>query len=152
MLSKKSQTRKNTHKRIPFIWSPGRDLTNLQWQKADQWFLGPDENRGLTGKVDQESFRRWCKFFCVWGAHLWHMEVPRLGVESELQLPVYTTATATRDPSCVCDLHHSSRQPRLPDPLMEGRDWTCILRNTSWICFRCTTTGTPIFCILSEMY
>ena len=26
-----------------------------------------------------------------------HMEVPRLGVESELQPPAYTTATATRD-------------------------------------------------------
>ena len=25
--------------------------------------------------------------------HLWHMEVPRLGVEFELQLPVCTTAT-----------------------------------------------------------
>ena len=32
------------------------------------------------------------------------MEVPRLGVESELQLPAYTTATATPDPSCICDL------------------------------------------------
>ena len=30
--------------------------------------------------------------------HLQHMEVPRLGVESELQLLTYTTATATRDP------------------------------------------------------
>ena len=40
----------------------------------------------------------------------WHMEVPRLGVESELQLPAYITATAMPDPSCVCDLHHSSRQ------------------------------------------
>ena len=38
------------------------------------------------------------------------MEVPRLGVESELQLPVYTTATATRDPRCICRRHHSSRQ------------------------------------------
>ena len=27
------------------------------------------------------------------------MEVPRLGVEWELQLPAYTTATATRDPA-----------------------------------------------------
>ena len=27
--------------------------------------------------------------------HLWHMEVPRLGIELELQLPAYTTATAT---------------------------------------------------------
>ena len=33
------------------------------------------------------------------GPHLRHMEVPRLGAESELQLPAYTTATATRDPS-----------------------------------------------------
>ena len=35
------------------------------------------------------------------------MEVPRLGVELELQLPAYTTATAMRDPSQVYDLHHS---------------------------------------------
>ena len=47
-------------------------------------------------------------FFLVFlGLHLWHMEVPRLGVESELQLPAYSTAIAIRDLSCVCDLHHS---------------------------------------------
>ena len=42
-----------------------------------------------------------------------HMGVPRLGVPSELQLPVYTTVTSVPDPSCVCNL------PRLmaaPDP------------------------------------
>ena len=39
-----------------------------------------------------------------------HMEVPRLGVTLELQLPAYTTATATSDLSCICDLHHSTRQ------------------------------------------
>ena len=39
------------------------------------------------------------------GPHQWHMEVPRLGVESELQLLVY--ATAIPDQSHVCDLHHS---------------------------------------------
>ena len=32
------------------------------------------------------------------GLHLRHTEVPRLGVKSELQLPAYTTATATPDP------------------------------------------------------
>ena len=42
------------------------------------------------------------------GLHSQHMEVPRAGVESELQLPVHTMATATPDPSCVCDLHRSS--------------------------------------------
>ena len=31
------------------------------------------------------------------GPHPRHMEVPRLGVESELQLPASTTATATPD-------------------------------------------------------
>ena len=44
------------------------------------------------------------------GPHPQHMEVPRLGVELELQLPAYTTATATRDLSHVCELHHSSQQ------------------------------------------
>ena len=38
-------------------------------------------------------------------APLWHTEVPRLGVEWELLLPAYTTATATRDLSHTCDLH-----------------------------------------------
>ena len=31
------------------------------------------------------------------------MEVPRLGVELELQPLAYTTATATPDPSCLGD-------------------------------------------------
>ena len=44
------------------------------------------------------------------GPYLQHMEVPRLGVELELQLPVYTTATATLDPSHICNLHRSSWQ------------------------------------------
>ena len=51
------------------------------------------------------------------------MEVPRLGVQSELQSLAYT-ATATRDPSCVFDLHHSSWQCRILNPLNEARDQT----------------------------
>ena len=35
------------------------------------------------------------------------MEVPRLGVQLELQLPAYITATATPDPSHVFNLYHS---------------------------------------------
>ena len=52
------------------------------------------------------------------------MEVPRLGVESELQLPADTTATATPDPSCVWDLHPSSRQHQILNPLSKARDGT----------------------------
>ena len=32
-------------------------------------------------------------FFVFLGPHPWHMEVPRLGVKCELQLPAYATAT-----------------------------------------------------------
>ena len=39
--------------------------------------------------------------FCFLGPHPWHLEVPRLGVKLEPQLLVYTTATATWDPSHV---------------------------------------------------
>ena len=72
-----------------------------------------------------------------------HMEVPRLGVESELQLPAYTTATATPDPSHVCDLHHSSQQHWIPNPLSKARDRTHKLMVPSQIRFHCTTMGTP---------
>uniref|UniRef100_A0A4X1WCH5 Uncharacterized protein n=1 Tax=Sus scrofa TaxID=9823 RepID=A0A4X1WCH5_PIG len=58
------------------------------------------------------------------------MEIPRLGIESELQLPAYTTATATQDPSHICDLHHSSQQCWILNPLSEARDQTCDLMDT----------------------
>ena len=61
-------------------------------------------------------------FFVFLGPNLQHMEVPRLGVKSELQLPVDTRATAKPDPSCVCDRHHSSRQRRILNPLSKARD------------------------------
>ena len=57
--------------------------------------------------------------------------VPRLGVESELQLLAYATATATWDPRHVCDLHHSSWQRQIPDPLSEARNLTRILMDPS---------------------
>ena len=61
------------------------------------------------------------------------MEVLRLGVESELQLPAYTTATW--DPSCVFDLHHSSLQHQILNPLIESKDWTHILMDTSQVSY-----------------
>ena len=48
--------------------------------------------------------------FVFLGPHPWHMEVPMLGIKSELQLPAYTTATTMPDLSRVCDLHRSSQQ------------------------------------------
>ena len=65
-------------------------------------------------------------YFFLW-PHLCHMEVPRLGVEGELQLPACTTDTARQDLSHICDLHHSFQQHRIPNPLSEARDQTRIL-------------------------
>ena len=82
-------------------------------------------------------------FFFLLRLYSQHMEVPRLGVESELQLPAYSTATATSDPNHVCNLHHSSRQCQFLNPLSEPRDRTWILREANQIHFHWAMTGTP---------
>ena len=81
--------------------------------------------------------------FVLLGLHPWHVEVPRLEVQSELQPPAYSRATATPDPSRICDLHHSSQQCQILNPLNEARDQTWNLMVPSGIPFHCTTTGTP---------
>ena len=50
------------------------------------------------------------------------MEVPMLGVKSELQLLVYATAAATQGLIHVCNLPHSSQQCQIHNPLSEARD------------------------------
>ena len=64
------------------------------------------------------------------------MEVPRLGVESELQLPAYPTATGMPDLSHICNLYHGSQQCRILNPLCEARDGICVLMDASQIHFR----------------
>ena len=49
------------------------------------------------------------------------MVVPRLRVKSELQLPAYATATGMQDLSHLFDLHHSSWQHQILNPLSEAR-------------------------------
>ena len=73
------------------------------------------------------------------------MEVPRLGVELELQLLAYTTDMAMWDPSCICDLHHSSWQHRILNLLSKAKDQTHNLVVPSRIRFHCAKTGTPYF-------
>ena len=68
--------------------------------------------------------------FVFLGPHPQHMEIPRLGVESELQLPAYTTTPATRDLSLVYSLHHSSWQRWILNLRSKVRDRTCILMDT----------------------
>ena len=66
----------------------------------------------------------------------------RFPCQSELQLPAY--ATATQDPSLVCDPHYSSQQHQTPNPLSEARNQTCNLVVPSQIRFCCARTGIPL--------
>ena len=72
-------------------------------------------------------------FLCFLVPHLWHMEVPRFGVKSELHLLAYTTVTVRPDPSHICNVPHSSWPCWIVNLLSEAREQTCILRDTSWV-------------------
>ena len=61
--------------------------------------------------------------------YLWHMKVTRLEVESELQLPAYTTAMARPDLSRIFSLRHS----QILNPLSKVRDQTHTLMDISQV-------------------
>ena len=102
--------------------------------------------RNLVHQIPGPEFVIWSKLefghqtFFFFGLF---RKVPRLGVELELHLQAYTTATAMPDPSHVCNLQGSSWQCRILNPLSETRGQTCILMNAGQVCYHCATTGTP---------
>ena len=116
-------------------------------QSHDFWLLVEDQ----TSSIEIHSF----SFICVWGffgPHPHYREVPRLGVESELWLLAYTTATATWDPSHVCDhLHHSTQQRQILKRLSEVRDQIHIIMDTSWTPF-CSTKQELPFSVICALY
>ena len=75
-----------------------------------------------------------CLFFWIFKASPVTMEVPRLGVKSELQLPATATATAMLDLSYACNLYHSSQQHWILDLLSKARNRTHILMDTIQFC------------------
>ena len=83
---------------------------------------GSDNTRSLILQATRELPLLIFFFWSFLGPHSLHVEVPRLGVQSELQQPAYPRATATRDPSRVCDLPYSSRQCRILNPLSKARN------------------------------
>ena len=73
---------------LPCI-TPPRGLTMaFSWKKE-----GKGVQRITNLGVYRNIFPYYYKYlFCFLGLYLWHMEVPRLGDESELQLLAYATA------------------------------------------------------------
>ena len=95
-----------------------------------------DENKEThyMGSAEHAGFFCFCLFLFVFVFFFRAAPaayIPRLGVKLELQLLAYPTATAMQDPSCVFDLHHSSRQCQIPNPLSEARNRTLVLTDTS---------------------
>ena len=81
-------------------------------------------------KQEQSMFLFLFLFFLL-GLHMQHTEVPRVGVKLELLQPHQWC----QDPSRVCNLHHSSWQYWILNPLSRARDRTRILVDTSWFCY-----------------
>ena len=83
-------------------------------------------------KYSGKNMKKYLSHFFFLGLHPPHMEVPRLGVESDLWLPAYTTVTAMWGLSHICDLHHSSPQHhQILNPLSR----VGIKPTSSWILF-----------------
>ena len=90
------------------------------------------------GRMSSENYKmlfclksRFFLFFFFKWLHLPYMEVPRLGIESELQLQAYTTATATLDPCCIGNLQCSLGQCQILNPLSKARDQTRFFMETT---------------------
>ena len=81
----------------------------------------------LEPKVPISPFSFFSFLSLFLGLHLWHMQLPRLGADSDLQLPAYTTGIAMLDLSCICKLCCSLWQRWILNPLSEARDQTRIL-------------------------
>jgi len=117
----------SSHVSFPYYFSIGHSehhsvhLSIVNSSQCDLW--------GKSGKISLYLFI--ASFFFFFGQHLCHMEVPK----SDLQLLVYATAIATRDPSHVCDLHHSSQQRWILNPLSGAR----IKPASSWILVKFVT-------------
>ena len=93
------------------VWSDVPSLVRLHLN------TGMDSGGSLTISVQLNKVPF---LFVFLGLHPRRMEVPRLGVQSELQLLACTRATAPPDLSCICDLHHSSWQCQIPGPLVSS--------------------------------
>ena len=66
-------------------------------------------------------------------------------------LPAYTTAKATPDLSHICNLHHSSQQCWILNPLSEARNRTCNFMVPSRISFHCTKIGIPVISLINSI-
>ena len=128
---KREKFQQNVKGRSPIF----RVYDQVEMLSEDHTSEETDKGKGRDEKVKLPYGNVFCLFvFAFLGLHLRHMEIPRLGVKMELQLPAYTTAIAKRNLSCICDPHHSSQQCQILNPLSGARNRACVLMDTSRVC------------------
>ena len=124
-----------------YLWIGGKKHGNRgvlwEWRAPD--FQGGTE-RGLYSQLFLEYLISRLKlffsfpfFFFFFRAAPTAYGISQARGEIGAEAAGYTTATATHDMRCVCNLHHSSWQQQILNPLIKARDWTCILMDTSCV-------------------
>ena len=93
MSYRSSQARDQT-RATTTTWATGVTLPSLTCWATRELQKFEHFNQTTLGDSGFSVVFCFCFCFCFLGLHPQHMEVPRLGVESELQLLAYATATA----------------------------------------------------------
>ena len=88
--------------------------------------------------------------FCLFRAAPMAYRDSQAGVESELQFLAYATAAAMPDLSHICNLHHSSWQCWVLNPLSKTRDGTCVLHGCQSDSFSLSHDGNSMNRIYSD--
>ena len=111
------------------IWTYGFELDLALETEANQQPAYPVE------KILALSWRAFIEIMRI----IWKGRVYEIAFQSRKELEKYvleiicyetSTATATLDPTHICDLHHSLRHRRILNPLSEARDWARVLMDT----------------------
>ena len=125
--------------------------TGNSWKSRFQWplhIISLVHNLIIIHRAAMNIGVHVCFFFSFLGLrHLQHMEVSRLGVELELQLLAYTTATVMQDPNHVYTTSHDntgSLTPWVRPGIKSTSSWILVRFVNCW-----TTMGTPTCIFLS---
>ena len=118
-------------------WGAGHQ--NDSWRRQRR--KGRFQDIGAFGNEKKEG--QFWVFFGLFGDHthgIW--KFPGWGQIRAVAVSL-TPSHCNSGWSRICKPYHSSQQHWILNPLSEARDWTCILRDNSGICFHCTTTEAP---------
>ena len=150
--------RKPKQEHVSWCWGP-QCISVTQWSCFSDLEKEKDGRCGACKRWDplcsqvHRGLQVWCRVEPLWcpqdclgaytsawamgrGFFFFFMATPTAHGSSQARgqikfwLQTYAIATATQDPSHICNLHRSLRQSQILNPLSKARDQTRILTNT----------------------